>query len=141
MTEAQDPKRSQASRLRRPRGQKRFLEALAITANVRASCLAGKVTRSAVYVWRDRDERFRAEWESALDEGLDRIEMSGFASAVEGNPHLIQFFLSRRRPEMYGRHREMLGATDAFDRRPQLIIIEAAGDAPGEHAPPQAEAE
>ena len=124
-------------KVRRPRGQKRFLQALGATANVRASCKAAKVTRSVVYAWRDRDERFRAEWEEAIEDGLDRIELAGFTRAIEGEPRLIQFFLSRRRPEEYGRHDEM-GATE--DRRPKLIIIES-GDASGEHAPPQAEAE
>ncbi len=127
------------SRPRRPRGQRAFLKVLANTSNVRESCRQAKVTRSAVYVWRNRDEQFRAEWAEALEEGLDRVEMAGFTHAIAGDPRLIQFFLSRRRPKEYGRYRELTAANDAPDRLPQIII--ETGEAPGERAPPLAEAE
>ena len=79
-----------------------FIKALALTANVRMSCQRAGVSRQAAYDRRKSHSTFRDEWDSAMEQALDRLEFAGYSRALEGNDKLIMFFLSRRRPEQYG---------------------------------------
>jgi hypothetical protein len=66
------------------RGRARFLAALAESGNVRLSCQAARVGRSTVYAWRDADEKFRGEWDAALEEAVDVLEAEARRRGVEG---------------------------------------------------------
>lgn len=73
------PQRSAArSRVRataRPKWMKPFLAALANTSNVSAAARKGKVDTSTVYDRRRQDAEFAREWQVALCEGYDNLEM------------------------------------------------------------------
>ena len=73
------PSRSTArSRVRapvRPKWMKPFLAALANTSNVSAAARKGKVDTSTVYERRRHDGEFARQWQVALSEGYDNLEM------------------------------------------------------------------
>ena len=71
---ATTPKR-RAKSPARPRWIKPFLAALADTSNVAAAARAGKVDTSTVYERRRKDAEFAREWQVALCEGYDNLEM------------------------------------------------------------------
>ena len=59
----------------RPKWMKPFLAALADTSNVSAAARKGKVDTSTVYERRRHDGEFAREWQVALCEGYDNLEM------------------------------------------------------------------
>ncbi len=56
------------------RKQRRFLDALAATCNVRAAALEAGVDRRTIYRHRASDDAFYQAWEQALDIAYDRLE-------------------------------------------------------------------
>lgn len=86
-----------------------------------AAYAAGKagVGRTAVYEWRAADPEFAAEWDSAVEEGTDRLEDEAvrrgaigvetpvfykgrqIASVKEYSDMLLQAQLNARRPDKY----------------------------------------
>lgn len=104
----------------------RFIEHLSASANVTASAHVAGGCRRSFYNWRARDEDFAAEWDEALQRGLDALEDEGIRRAMGGTPRyvvsmgkivldpdgkplvehvasdtLLMFFLKARRPEIY----------------------------------------
>ena len=75
-----------AARTRRTlkKGRNLFLRSLAECGNVGESCKAASVARSTVYEWRQKDEKFRAEWDTALDAAGDVLEAECRRRAVDG---------------------------------------------------------
>ena len=66
-----------------------FLEHLAATANVQASCAAAGFTTTAVYKQRMANPAFAARWQAALENGVARLEMllvESAAATLEGTP-------------------------------------------------------
>lgn len=91
------PKRSVARRRvsapARPKWMKPFLGALADTSNVSAAARKGKVDTSTVYERRRHDAEFAREWQVALCEGYDNLEMDVLYRLRTGEirpPHLRQ---------------------------------------------------
>ena len=68
----------------RKKGRDLFLRALAKTGNVGLSVEASGVGRSTVYEWRDKDEGFALEWDTALEAASDVLEAEARRRAVEG---------------------------------------------------------
>jgi len=67
--------RSRVRATARPKWMKPFLAALADTSNVSAAARKGKVDTSTVYDRRRQDAEFAREWQVALCEGYDNLEM------------------------------------------------------------------
>jgi len=63
---------------------KAFLDALAETASVTASCEIAGLARRSVYEWRDQDPAFLDQWEAALELGTDALEDEAVRRASEG---------------------------------------------------------
>ena len=61
-----------------------FLEALRLVPNVVRACDSANVPRRTVYDHRQRDDAFRAEWDDAIDEGIERLENEMHRRAFEG---------------------------------------------------------
>jgi hypothetical protein len=81
-----------ANRTKRTRKREReFLDTLALTCNVSAAALAAGVGRSAVYQWRQVDPSFRAAWDEAEADAVDRLEGEAWRRAVEGVDRAIIF--------------------------------------------------
>ena len=78
-----------------------FLAVLRDTCNVRASCLAARISRQAAYIHRDKDKVFRKEWADAMEDGIDKLELIARWRAVLGSDLLTIFLLKAHRPEVY----------------------------------------
>lgn len=72
------------SEKRRPKWIRAFLAHLALTGNVRASCLAAKIDRADCYKLRNSDQAFAAEWTEALDSAADLLEEEARRRAYAG---------------------------------------------------------
>lgn len=97
----------------------RFLTELAETCNVSAACEIVGVGRSTAYDARDSDEAFAAEWDSAIEQGVDALELEARRRAASGvekpvfykgeqvavvreySDVLLIFLLKAHRPEKY----------------------------------------
>src|SRR5262245_35840822 len=70
--------------------KRRFIDTLRETANVRMSCKQAGIPRSSAYYKREKDSKFAAEWDEAIEDAVDSLELAATARAVNG--------LERRRP-------------------------------------------
>lgn len=124
------------------RAKSTFLDVLRTTGNVSVAARAAGVSRHTVYEHRHRDDDFRRDWDSALEEALDDLEATLLRRALEGtekpvfyagktcgkiksyNDNLGMFFLKNRRREVFG---------DSKSRPAREAVAgqgSAAGDAP-----------
>ena len=79
-----------------------FLEKLRDSGNVRLSCKAAGVPRRTVYNWRDKWVTFADEWDEALEDACDILEMEAWKRAVnEKSDRLLMFLLKAHRPEKF----------------------------------------
>lgn len=80
----------------------RFLDRLRVSGNVFLSCKAAGVSRRTVYNWRNRWATFRDEWDDALEEACDILEMHAWKRATEGqSDKMIMFLLKAYRPQRF----------------------------------------
>jgi hypothetical protein len=70
--------------VQRQKKKETFLKALAVHGNVTSACKSARISRVAVYEWRDQDEVFKAAWEEALEGSNDVIRFAVFDRAVVG---------------------------------------------------------
>jgi len=118
-----------------------FLAALREVPVVSRACAAVGIERSTAYRAADADDDFRAAWDDAMEEGVDRAEQEAFRRAVEGTDKgvwhqgtlvgservysdaLLSLFLKGRRKKVYADRTELTGA----DGGPvQQIVDESA---------------
>lgn len=66
------------------RARATFLVALAETCNVTEACRTADITRTAVYVHRNKDPDFAAQWDVAEQMAADRLEREAWRRGVEG---------------------------------------------------------
>lgn len=69
------PRRAKPHRRATPHWRARFMVALAETSNVARAARAAKIDPSTVYKLRRSDMQFARDWQSALAEGYDNLEM------------------------------------------------------------------
>ena len=123
--------------------QARFLQTLAETCNVSASCRAAKVSRRTAYRERERSAEFRAGWDEAQEDGVDALELEARRRAIKGtlrpvfqggvkvgeirdySDTLLIFLLKGARPERY---------RESFDLQRIAEAIESARLAPEQPA-------
>ena len=67
--------------------RKRFLDALAATANITAAAKLSGVSRRQVYKVRSEDSEFAADMQQAIDSKLDRIEERFAEISTDGEVH------------------------------------------------------
>ncbi len=107
-----------------------FLEHLAFTYNVVASCKKAGVSRSAAYRKRWENERFAREWDEALEVGAVTLEAEAIRRSVEGvlepvfyqgevvghirkySDQVLMFLLRGAMPEKYRERHELSGRVD-----------------------------
>lgn len=70
--------------------RKCFLTHLSRTANVSASVRKAGMGRKAVYSLRDRDPNFAADWQAALTEAYDNLELQLLDQALNGRERVIR---------------------------------------------------
>ena len=69
---------------RTPETRAAFLEALAGSANITGSCRSAGIGRQTVYQWREEDEQFAKDWDSALEEAFDKLEAEAWRRGHDG---------------------------------------------------------
>jgi len=80
----------------------RFLDRLRNSGNVYASCKAAGVPRRTVYNWRDKWVTFRDDWDEALEDACDILELEAWRRAMQENSdRLLMFLLKAHRPERF----------------------------------------
>ena len=84
-----------------PKKRKAFLKCLANGDSVQNSANVAGVARGTVYRWRQEDESFAADWDMALDSGVDRLEDEAYKRALDGSDTLLIFLLKSKRPGVY----------------------------------------
>jgi AcrR family transcriptional regulator len=102
-----------------------FLEALARTGNVTASCESAGLPRETAYYWKSRDPVFSEAWDEALERGLDALEDEVMRRAKDGvvetvfyqgravgerrrySDPLAMFILKSRRRHVWGEHQQV----------------------------------
>lgn len=104
-------KRAQKVREHPPEGWRNvFLEALANTGNVRASCRRAEVSHPTVYDLYESDPLFKAQWSEALELATDLLEYEARKRAMgtktkDETKHtsdtLMIFLLKAHRPEKF----------------------------------------
>lgn len=87
--------------VRTDRAREIFLTTLRETCNVSASCRAAMIGRSAAYDWRRDDEGFRAAWEEAEEEAIDKLEEVARNRAIDSSDRMMEILLKAHRPEKY----------------------------------------
>lgn len=127
----------------------KFLKKLAQTANVSLSARHAGISKSALYVHRQKTPSFAAAWDDALGEALDALEQAVIERAVQGvekpvffggeqigavrnySDALAMFMLRAHRPEVYARlsaEPPRDGDDDAAARAEVLRRIERLGE-------------
>lgn len=96
-----------------------FIERLRSSGNVRAACGAAGVPRRTVYRWRKRFATFREEWDEALEDACDILEMEAWNRALKKkSDRLLMFLLKAHRRHLYGdRLNVSIGDIDAAIER------------------------
>ncbi len=112
-------RRSKPGTVRTAANRHKFIEALALTANVTAACKLARVGRNVIYEWRKDDPSFKADWDEATELGTDALEDEAVRRAHQGtrkpvhyggkkvgtvrkySDTLLIFLLKGRRPEKF----------------------------------------
>ena len=113
-----------------PKKRARFLAELAERGNVKDSCEASCMTREMAYRYRKKDEKFRQEWDAAVEVAADVLEREAWRRAHDGvsepvfwkgapcgavqkySDVLLIFLLKGLRPAKYRERHEISGDKD-----------------------------
>ncbi len=114
--------------IRTAKNRKRFLEALADLGSVRQAVEVAGISRDAVYLWRNDDPVFAADWLAATERGIDSLEDEVMRRAHATSDTLAIFMLKSRRRHVYGdRLQTTVVHTESGDnRRLALDVLERA---------------
>lgn len=90
------------SRKKTAQKQNSFLTAYRLNPCIANSAEDAGISADVVNTWRKTDKRFLARFEKAGVIGIDAIEASALRRAAHGSDRLAEFFLKKRRSEIYG---------------------------------------
>jgi len=109
--------------------KKRFLKALEESLGIVAlACKKANISRSQVYVWRERDPEFARQWDEIVEMQVDYVESKLFENINKNDTTSIIFFLKCK-----GKHRGYVERVEAVQLSPEDIalpdeeLIEIAG--------------
>ena len=68
----------------RQRAREDFLAALRQQPNITLAAQAANLSRQTMYEWREKDAAFAADWDAALEEGIDLAEAEMWRRGIEG---------------------------------------------------------
>ncbi len=101
-----------------------FLDALVATSNVTAACKTAGVATSRAYQTRQGDPAFAAQWQSALVQGYDHLEMELLAYLRNPDPDVKMDVAGAIR--LLTMHRETVARQRAVDdRRSEREVLES----------------
>lgn len=103
--------------------KEKFLDELREVPNVARACRVLGLTRRLVYNHRRDDEIFRADWDDALEEGVESLEAIALERAADKSDILLMFMLKGAKPETY---RERYDHTSAGQplAAPGITVVE-----------------
>ncbi|HKF95947.1 MAG TPA: terminase [Gammaproteobacteria bacterium] len=101
-----------------------FIDALGQSANISHACRASGISRTQAYSLKEKDPAFAEEWETALDQAVDRLEQEAWRRAVEGyqettesgdrvsithrySDRMLEILLKGHRPERFVEKRQI----------------------------------
>jgi hypothetical protein len=84
-----------------PKRRAVFLEMIGAGLTIERAAKAIGVTRMTCYQWRRTDAQFRAEWESAIDDSIEKVETGLIEAAAGGDVTAAIFLLRSRKPDIY----------------------------------------
>lgn len=68
-----------------PQNMEAFLAVMRMpTGSVRKACEVIGIDRRTAFLWKEKDEEFRARWEDAVEDGVDGLEEEARRRGVEG---------------------------------------------------------
>ena len=79
-----------------------FLSALRVAPVVRQACKQAGISRAEAYRERHRDVDFAQQWQEALNDGIDEVELALHIRARKQDTTAAIFLLKNLRPEVYG---------------------------------------
>lgn len=68
---------------------------------VKRAAMHAQVSRTQAYKTKSKSKAFAAEWQSAIDDGVDNLEQVAYVRAVKSSDLLIMFLLKAHRPEKF----------------------------------------
>ncbi len=105
MSDPTDPTPKKGDMPTHPRSPKAwrlvFLDALRMHGMVSKAAETAGIHRDTAYFERSQDPTFAAEWQEALDRGVDMLEDVARYRAFAGSDTLMIFLLKAHRPERY----------------------------------------
>jgi hypothetical protein len=91
--------------------KKRIIELLLEGESPGAAAKAANISRTQVYVWKNKDPVFSDKWDDAVATGLDMLESSIMKRALDGSDAMATLILKCRRPEVYNPDRQIANNT------------------------------
>ena len=76
--------------------KKRFLDTLRETSNIRLACHTAAVARSWAYEKREKDPKFAAQWDEAIEEATDILEGVARKRATNGVERRKQIYFKEK---------------------------------------------
>jgi hypothetical protein len=97
--------------------QAAFLAAYRMLGNVSRAADAAECDRSSHYRWM-KDPEYAAQFETAREEAIDRLEGEAINRAMHGSDRLMEFLLKGAKPEKYRENHkvEITGEVDIISR-------------------------
>lgn len=80
-----------------------------------------RVSKSALYLWRDNDQEFAAAWDSAREAARANLKSSAHEEAIDGDRDLKKFLLKARFPQEFSERFEINIKND-----PQIVALATA---------------
>ena len=124
-----------------------FLRLLAHSGSVTFAAFKAGIERRTLYRRRANNEEFAAEWDEALQLGIDRLQDNAMQRALHGTERplyrngkqvgttqqydnkLLQFLLRAHRPEVYGARQQSAAPPLPFDLAQRLAASAPRADA------------
>lgn len=78
-----------------------FVEALRNSGNVRYACQQAGIDRKTAYKHRETAPEFAAQWDEALEDAIDALEVYARDRAKKNSDTLLIFLLKAHRPAVY----------------------------------------
>ena len=137
-----------------PKALNSFLHHLGRTGSITFAATRAGLPRRQLYKRRAADATFAAQWEDALQLGIDRLQDDAMRRALQGTPRgvfrngrqvgsvqqfdnrLLQFLLRAHRPQVYGDKKLPAAAPLPFDLVARVKAAEARMNAMGDRLPP-----
>jgi len=105
-----------------PKKRDKFISKLREMPNVSRAARLTVVSRSSAYRLRETDSEFAAEWDAAIEEGVEALEEIAMRRAKKSSDTLLIFLLKAHKPEMYREQRDLnIGGKDGDNVKLELV--------------------